>query len=301
MQHTREKEIDFFFVRGYHKSGTNWIQNLLNLHPDIYCHGELHLGRVKKTLDLLWNNSPSLLCNNIKIKDNSKKDFEEFVIKRMMEVANIFSKKPIKLFGDRSPGEILPILLENKKHILIIRDGRDVMVSWAYHLLRRKEPISGDNFFRFEFNRTLFKKDNMYFINNKKNLFSDRDWFKKYAKEWAMQIKKDLQAVGAIKNGKIKADIYSVKYEEIHKNVEKIRKEMYLFLGVNPQTAFPITKLEYPAFGGSNRENPASHYRKGIVGEWRGYFTKENVDWFKEVAGEELIELGYEENNNWTI
>ena len=32
----------FFVVRGFMKSGTNWLCRLLNLHPDISCAGEFH-------------------------------------------------------------------------------------------------------------------------------------------------------------------------------------------------------------------------------------------------------------------
>lgn len=46
-------------------------------------------------------------------------------------------------------------------------------------------------------------------------------------------------------------------------------------------------------------EETTSHYRKGIVGDWKNYFTEEHKALFKEVAGEQLIKLGYEEDYNW--
>ena len=47
--------------------------------------------------------------------------------------------------------------------------------------------------------------------------------------------------------------------------------------------------------------NPARSptFRSGKTGEWRKYFTEEHKDSFKDVAGELLIRLGYEKNNNW--
>jgi hypothetical protein len=41
------------------------------------------------------------------------------------------------------------------------------------------------------------------------------------------------------------------------------------------------------------------HYRKGISGDWRNYFTKEHKNFFKQEAGELLIELGYETDADW--
>jgi hypothetical protein len=40
-------------------------------------------------------------------------------------------------------------------------------------------------------------------------------------------------------------------------------------------------------------------FRSGKTGEWRKHFTDEHKRIFKDVAGDLLIRLGYEENNNW--
>lgn len=40
-------------------------------------------------------------------------------------------------------------------------------------------------------------------------------------------------------------------------------------------------------------------FRSGKTGEWRKYFTEEHKDIFKNVAGDLLLKLGYEENNDW--
>jgi hypothetical protein len=40
-------------------------------------------------------------------------------------------------------------------------------------------------------------------------------------------------------------------------------------------------------------------FRKGKPGNWQDYFTPANKSLFKEVAGDLLIELGYESNNDW--
>lgn len=40
-------------------------------------------------------------------------------------------------------------------------------------------------------------------------------------------------------------------------------------------------------------------FRSGKTGEWKKYFKEEHKRVFKEVAGDLLIRLGYEENSNW--
>jgi hypothetical protein len=39
--------------------------------------------------------------------------------------------------------------------------------------------------------------------------------------------------------------------------------------------------------------------RKGLPGSWRDIYTKQDIQTFKEIAGETLIELGYEEDLDW--
>ena len=40
-------------------------------------------------------------------------------------------------------------------------------------------------------------------------------------------------------------------------------------------------------------------YRSGTIGKWRELFTDEHKTIFKEVAGDLLVRLGYEENHDW--
>lgn len=45
--------------------------------------------------------------------------------------------------------------------------------------------------------------------------------------------------------------------------------------------------------------NPSSHFRKGIVGDWKNHFGDAHRERFKELAGQFLIEMGYEHDLNW--
>jgi hypothetical protein len=40
-------------------------------------------------------------------------------------------------------------------------------------------------------------------------------------------------------------------------------------------------------------------FRSGKTGGWKEHFTGEHKKLFKEIAGDLLIQLGYEKNNNW--
>jgi hypothetical protein len=53
--------------------------------------------------------------------------------------------------------------------------------------------------------------------------------------------------------------------------------------------------------GGRDRgvSNDFSHYRKGISGDWQNHFGDEHKEKFKEVYGDIVVKLGYEQDNHW--
>jgi len=292
-------EPDFFFVRGAGKSGTSWIMNILNLHPEIECRAEFYFDRIKKPLDDLTGSYLSLLHKNIEVKKEAEIAFENLVKKCMLSAVESDSKKKFKLVGEKTPGELEPFLLNNKKSILIIRDGRDVLVSCAYHSLRLGGRGPDHLYPEFVKKIQFFKEDKRHFLKNKKDLLSDEDWFRTYVRYWNNNIKNNLETIKKLKLGLLPAKVHVVKYENLYVNFESEKNKLYNFLGVDPRKALSTDSFSMPGFDMEHKENPTSHYRKGIVGDWKNYFTEENVRWFKEEAGDALINLGYEKTNEW--
>jgi hypothetical protein len=54
-----------------------------------------------------------------------------------------------------------------------------------------------------------------------------------------------------------------------------------------------LDELAQNLFGGS------ATFRKGLVGDWQNYFTPAHKSIFKKIAGQLLIDLGYESNLDW--
>ena len=44
---------------------------------------------------------------------------------------------------------------------------------------------------------------------------------------------------------------------------------------------------------------PTQTFRKGVAGEWKTHFKEAHKRVFKEIAGQLLIDLGYEKDFNW--
>lgn len=95
-----------------------------------------------------------------------------------------------------------------------------------------------------------------------------------------------------------------VKYEDLIDAPYREMARVYQFLGfpLKPRLFKKIVwRNQFEQVTGRKRgeENTQAHLRKGIVGDWRNYFTEAHKQRFKELAGNILIDLGYEKDLDW--
>ncbi len=102
--------------------------------------------------------------------------------------------------------------------------------------------------------------------------------------------------------------IFETKYEFLVKDPLSLLHSILQFLHLFPdilseQQLNDILQLHSfeKLTGGRIRgqENPYHHYRKGVPGDWREYFSAANKRYFKERYGDLLVKLGYENDFNW--
>lgn len=290
---------DFFFVRGHPRSGTNWVGALLNLHPQINCFGEFHFEDIRNSIDVLQN-LPWQITAREPLKTVMDDCFEDLVRKSMLTLE---SRKPsARWIGDRTPRG-LRIFLEGAPYILIIRDGRDVLVSWTYHVLRMRPHVvdvivPAENRVAFETAYKKFTADNQHFFKHPHELLADEGWVRFVAGRWANWMKVDKQAMERVESTELDARVMVLRYEELHAQTQKHRREMYEFLGLNPAEAAPIS-TESKTIAGFEKDDPASFWRHGQVGDWKAYRHDSLSTWFNEVAGDVLVDLKYEKDQNW--
>ncbi|MBX3377391.1 MAG: sulfotransferase [Phycisphaeraceae bacterium] len=289
----------FFFVRGHPRSGTNWVGALLNLHPKINCFGEFHFEDIRNAIDTLQGHVWQITSRE-PLKSELDRCFEDLV-RRCMRTLE--SRKPgAEWIGDRTPRG-LRVFLEGAPYIMIARDGRDVLLSWTYHVLRQRPHVvdvvvPAHLRSAFQVKHDHFNADHDYFRKHPEELLTDEGWVRFIAGRWANWMRADREAVRQIQQGELNARVLPIRYEELHADTEGGRRAMYRFLGLNPDEAAPLGK-ENRTTPGFDQEDPTSFWRHGRIGDWKRYSNDRFKLWFKEAAGEALVECGYEKDNNW--
>lgn len=287
---------NYFAIRGFIRSGTNWVNNIMNLHPEVYSDGEfafhpLTNGRDKITEKLYWT-----LLSRPQMNSYFIESFEEMIKKIIIKNAKNKGILNKSWLGDRTPNPIAPLTIKGIPHILVVRDGRDVLVSSTFHTLRTKVQLRINEYPKMIEKFKIFDKNHNYFVDHKEELLDDLEWVRKSAKSWKKRYEVDLQTIEKIKSH---TPVYIIKYEDLHENIEGERKKLYEFIGLDPNIANPLNSGKTQTTPGFKKEDPNKFYRKGITGDWKNYFTKEVAEIFDQEAGEMLKAFGYEEDNSW--
>jgi adenylylsulfate kinase len=165
------------------------------------------------------------------------------------------------------------------RFVLMYRDLRDMCVSRYFHVLNEETQR------HYKLYHSLPKEEGI--------LHSINIIRKEYVK-WVA----DWYEVAQANSDKI----LTVRYEDLHADVSGTMKKVLSFYEIPYQEALlekmAETQLRKPV---ALKESLAKGEtkRRGIIGEWREHFTQEHKDYFKDFAGPLLIQLGYEQDNEW--
>lgn len=184
-------------------------------------------------------------------------------------------------------GEILTA--RGFKVILMLRDPRDQVVSRMFHVKRSQKHSWYERFQELSNDEALMLciegRDDLPAINTLIQITSS--WIKS---GWP---------------------IISVRYEELLADTVNQFAYVLNYLGMeNAALAKTIVKrnrFERLSIGRRfwqqarkpGQEDRSSHYRKGASGDWLNHFKESHIQRMKEVAGQQLIDLGYEQDFEW--
>ncbi|MBT8260388.1 MAG: hypothetical protein HKO92_05040 [Flavobacteriaceae bacterium] len=183
------------------------------------------------------------------------------------------------------------------KIVFVTRDGRDIMVSYYFHMLvgndRTPDRIIKNNRKKMPFNDyENIKKNLPYFIE-----YLHTDYLKKFNRFSLADF------INSYNLGQ--ENVILVKYEDMLKNIELELSNVLLFLGETEIDQDRLLKTtEKFSFKNQTKRKPGqedknSFLRKGIAGDWKNNFNIESAQVFEKYLGKTLIDLGYENNNEW--
>ena len=170
-----------------------------------------------------------------------------------------------------------PYMSEYPKVIYLIRDGRDVYVSYYFHRLKQLSPDC-------TFREYLERQDH-------------------YPGTWGEHV-----ASWVFRESTSKMLI--VRYEDLVQDCPKELKRILEFIGIN-RTESQLKSAEKASCFKNMRRiecekgrlyqngGPDIFMRSGKTGDWKDFFKREEKMIFKAREGQFLVKLGYEKSNNW--
>jgi hypothetical protein len=212
-----------------------------------------------------------------------------------------------RLVGDKTvllgPGIMKEVgaICPEAKVIHIIRDGRDAAVSAMHHRWNQAEDRGGTSLTTPEelAKREAYRKDSQKLLKTGEGIFPEGR-LGGIAAKWNTRVGR------AVKDGPalLGANYEEVKYEDLLKRPEEELGRLLEFLGADAseqavRRCVSAASFERLAGGRERGQEAASFFRKGIAGDWKNAFTEQDKRDFKVAAGDLLVELGYEEDDNW--
>lgn len=218
-------------------------------------------------------------------RDPDKCTIDHNICEHVFESLPKYGYSVIKLHTKYSEENFKIIKQYIPSFVVMVRDLRDMCVSRYFHVKNEENHPSYELY-----NRETLEDGMMHSIQ------VIEEEYVSWVKDWV-----------GIAN-RFSDEIMLVKYEELNRFPKQTFKKIFDFYKL-PYDDHYLDKLSesklkkevnYKAELDKNVGlRTISTARKGIIGDWKNYFTDAHKKKFKAIAGDLLIELGYEKDLNW--
>ena len=183
---------------------------------------------------------------------------------------------------EANPVNVQYLCQPDRVNYFIFRDPRDMLVSQVFFATDMHEEHGMHAYYnslpdigaRLKVAITGIDRDGLYMVNVKQRYEGVFQWLEQ-------------------------KNVMCLRFEDLINNRDVTLNTM---LDEVEKTGYKIPKPREKALAilvDAIRPRKSRTFRLGRVGGWRQYFTREHRKLFKDVAGDLLVRLGYEENNHW--
>jgi hypothetical protein len=280
-----DKQI--FFIGGMVKSGTSWVQHLLDLHPEVSCGGESHFPdslfpRLKAALEEhnrhILDKAQNAFRHEIGEEPTvygSDELFHLCVTAILVLLRKEARGRSVRAVGEKTPGNLeafatLANLIPRSKYIQVVRDPRDVAISAWHHNWRMNPP---------EVNKLAPTLP---------------QFVRGFIELW-------VRLVGAgVEFAALHPDRYlDVRYDDLLSEPGPALARLCRFLGVDDSAATVARWVEAASFERLSgwrlrgQDDRGSFLRKGVSGDWANYLDAETQAHVIEKAGPLMRRFGF--------
>jgi hypothetical protein len=313
-----------FFIAGEMRSGTSWLRRTLSAHPQIACgHEGSFFGRDYSSEEIPVYTGPVSSFTRALAVSEELKVWHELPWNRWTygydEDLRNLSRLSIDYFlakegrrtgkrivGDKSPQHTACLdemheIYPDARIIHIVRDGRDVAVSAMHHWWRLAKDRAGG---MFELTpeelkiRDAYLEDREGFLASGRSIFTE-ERLGQLARRWSYRVGKARRDGTALYG----EHYLEIRYEVLLRDTRNTLRRVLELLNARRgdgiiERCIRASDFERVSNRRQGEEDSDSFFRKGVAGDWRDVFTERDRELYKELAGDRLIELGYEKSSD---
>ncbi len=305
--------LDKFFIYGHARSGTTLLTRLVRLHPNVHCNYQAHFFTRQPLLQsLVADEEVASWLSRRSNRWNRGQDLSPLVLRAaadfIMERDARHAGKwgPGYVVGDKSPnslldGEAVQNLVQvypDARLVFIVRDGRDAAVSHRFQtFIDRPQHMDAEG----RRIRDDFARDPAPYLRGERSIFTEKA-LRQAAEGWVHNVQDTHQTARQL----MAAQYHWLRYEDMLARPWEVMGSLWRFLGVD--TAIPGLEDSLLA---ELQQNPDADWQQEKAGDiagaltkgkrvtWQELFTARDRQTFKQVAGETLLEWGYEKDLEW--
>jgi hypothetical protein len=172
---------------------------------------------------------------------------------------------------------------ERYKAFFVLRDPRDIVVSWYFSAMYSHLPFGPIPGLRADLEKLDFADGMRHMIDTLD------EWGSFSAQRSWMEITEDRERIAIFRFEDLASD-ERLFLQQLFEYLDIAIPEQELTMLCNRHTFERHSKGRRPG-----EEDRLSHYRKGIVGDWRNHFDRSTTAYFRQVTGDLLEVLGYQD------